>query len=72
MKKVVKTGFGDYDADMLIRKAPAGAKRANIPERDAVEKLKTAQLWARLRTKAIHSDEVYWAKIELRKRGYCV
>lgn len=68
----MKTGFGDYNADMLTRCAPAGAKRANIPNRDAAEKLKTAQLLARLRTTAVHSDEVYWAKVELRKRGYCV
>lgn len=55
-----------------IRKASVGAKRANIPARDAAEALKTAQLWARLRTRAVHSDQVYWAKCELRKRGYCV
>jgi hypothetical protein len=56
----------------MIRQAPAGAKRANILERDDVEKLKTAQLLARLRTTATLSNEVYWAKSELRKRGYCI
>lgn len=55
-----------------IRVAPVGAKRADNPARDAAEALKTAQLWARLRTQATYSDEVYWAKAELRKRGYCV
>jgi hypothetical protein len=55
-----------------IRIAPEGAKRAVIGDRDKAEALKTAQLWARLRTRAIHSNEVYWAKCELRKRGYCV
>lgn len=54
------------------RLAPEGAKRADIPSRDYAEKLKTAQLWARLRTHAKHSDLVYWTKAELRKRGYCV
>lgn len=55
-----------------IRYTPVGAKLADIPARNTVEKLKTAQLWAKLRTRFIHSDEVYWAKVELRKRGYAV
>lgn len=55
-----------------IRSAPAGAKRAVNPLRDAMAQLKTAQLWAMLRTQAVHSNSVYWAKQELRKRGYCV
>lgn len=63
-----------------IRFAPAGAKRATNEYRDMVEGLKTAQLWAMLRDGPLpgrfggnpHCNEVYWAKAELRKRGYCV
>jgi hypothetical protein len=51
---------------------PKGAIRARIKARDEAAALKTAQLWARLRTNSPHSDDVYWVKSELRKRGYCV
>jgi hypothetical protein len=56
----------------MIHVVPKDAKRANMPTRDETEKLTTAQLWAKLRTRHATSDVVYWAKVELRKRGYCV
>lgn len=44
----------------------------DLQTREQVEALKTAQLWAMLRTRATYSNQVYWAKCELRARGYNV
>lgn len=55
-----------------ITDVPDGAVPAALTKRDEIATLKTAQLWAKLRTRNIHSNEVYWAKVELRKRGYCI
>jgi hypothetical protein len=37
-----------------------------------VQSLRTNQLWALLRTNNAHSDQVFWTKVELRRRGYAV
>ncbi len=56
----------------IVRLAPEGAKRAIMPLRDLIAAKKTNQLWAILRSSNPNSNGVYWAKCELRKRGYCV
>lgn len=66
------TGYGKPgDVDQHVAQAQA-RKAPSLTPSEAFAVLKTAQLWAMLRNHSTNSNVVYWAKCELRKRGYCV